>query len=247
MTDGRERKERFVFSYGPIHDESGGAGGVVCSITEQAAKDRSDGHATTVYLIAASASPHGGLERCLQQAGHHVRCFSSPRDFLEVASLLMPGCIVLEAEPSDCASLHIASQLKARSLKLPVVAVGKVQGDVPLAVAAMKAGAFEFVETALSENALLDAVASALCELSCGSGGQTRANLLQYRLAEMPLRERQVLDGLLLGGTNKSIARSLGLSPRTIEVHRARLMKHMGVKNVAELLRIALADTQTPH
>ena len=196
------------------------------------------------YVIATGNDARRGLVGALEAAGYEVQAFASGRAFLTVAGSLMPGCVVLEFE--EAGDLVVASELKAARTHLPVVAIGASRGDVGFGVRVMKAGAVDFLEDPWTPEALLFAVKTALAEIR-DVAKQTRArDESRGRIAALSARERAVLEGLLAGGTNKTIARTLGLSPRTVEIHRARVMEALGARTLPEAVLIATAAGVCP-
>ena len=119
-------------------------------------------------------------------------------------------------------------------------------GDVPLAVRAMKAGAIDFIEKPFASEAILDSLAAAFAPLATPTGQDPAAGAAASKLNLLSPREREVLEGLLAGLPNKSIAYDLGISPRTVEIHRARVMDKMGARSLSELIRLALAGGVQP-
>ena len=191
------------------------------------------------YVIAAEDDARHELIAVLQTAGYEVQDFASSKVLLKVAGSLMPGCVVLDLEEGG--DFAVANELKAYRSHLPVVAVGTSGGDVGFGVRAMKAGAVDFLEAPWTSETLLFAVGTALAEIrDAGERAQARDES-RDRVAALSERERAVLEGLLAGGTNKTIARTLGLSPRTVEIHRARLMEALGAHTLPEAVLIATA------
>ncbi|MGF9764263.1 LuxR C-terminal-related transcriptional regulator [Microvirga sp. 0TCS3.31] len=136
---------------------------------------------------------------------------------------------MLDIRHPEAGELMIPKELRARRAALPVVVIGETRGDVAVGVQAMKAGAVDFLDESYQPDQLLDALASAQA-----------TERVKALIAALPPRERDVLDGLLAGGTNKTIARDLGLSPRTVEAHRARIMERLGAQSLPELVQIAV-------
>jgi FixJ family two-component response regulator len=135
-----------------------------------------------------------------------------------------------------CCARH---ELRAREIRLPVIVLGSVDVDVGLGVRAMKAGASDFLKDPYERSTLLTAIASAFAELRQAGESDSVVQLAKVRVSGMSLRERQVLERMLRGGTNKSIARELGISPRTVEIHRARVMERLGAKTLSEAILLA--------
>ncbi|MEA1835120.1 response regulator [Methylobacterium durans] len=189
------------------------------------------------YVVAVGGDARRGLVGALQAAGYEVQAFVSGQAFLNLASSLLPGCVVLDLE--EAGSLGVASELKSSRSHLPVVAVGASAGDVGFGVRAMKAGAVDFLEAPWTAEVLLFAVKTALAEIRDAAERTHARDESHDRIAALSARERAVLEGLLAGGTNKSIARTLGLSPRTVEIYRARVMEALGAHTLSEAVLIA--------
>lgn len=220
----------------PIRDEHGQVrkvGGIAQDLTQH------DG--STVYVVAGDASARQSLSRELQGAGYEVKAFASAKAFLEVAPVLLPGGVVLDTRHPEAGGLTVPRELKARRASLPVIVIGETGGKVAVGVEAMKAGAVDFLDMSYQPDQLLDALASAQATILERAERDQATERLRVIVAAMPSREREVLDGLLAGGTNKSIARDLGISPRTVEAHRARIMERLGANSLPELVQVAMA------
>ena len=135
--------------------------------------------------------------------------------------------------------LVIARELKARRIGLPVIVLGDAKGDVTFGVQVMKAGAVDFLPVPYGSDQLLAAVASAAASTLEQDAQNQEADRARLRIAEMSEREREVLAGMLAGKTNKEIGRDIGLSPRTVETHRARVMQRLGVQTLSQAVLIA--------
>lgn len=189
------------------------------------------------YVVAGRNDVRRNLAGALQAARYEVQTFASGPALLTMASSLMPGCVVLDLEGVD--GLIFASELKAFRARLPIVAIGASDGDVAVGVRAMKAGAVDFLDSPWTSEALLFAVGTALADIrDVAERARARAES-RDRIGALTPRERAVLEGLLGGGTNKTIARTLGLSPRTVEIHRARVMEALGAHTLPEAVLIA--------
>jgi two-component system response regulator FixJ len=140
--------------------------------------------------------------------------------------------------------IELLQQLRARACGLPAIVITG-HGDVPLAVEAMKAGAIDFIEKPFDQEALLHAVHAALNRGMGGERGDDPA--IAAKLATLSERERQVLEGLVAGHPNKTIAYDLGISPRTVEVYRANLMTKMGARSLSDLIRMAIIAKVAPR
>lgn len=224
----------------PIPDESGRvrrSGGIAQDIT------RHDG--SVVYVVDADEASRHDLVLLLQGAGYDVKAFGSPRQFLDVASALMAGCVVLDIGSTTVGDIIVPPELKARGISLPVIAVGAAN-NVGLAVRAMKSGASDWLEKPYGASEMLASVASALAAIRGITEADSALRQAKARIAGMSPRERDVMQGLLAGGTNKSIARTLGISPRTVELHRAHVMERLGARTLPEAVLIAAAAGLKP-
>jgi two-component system response regulator FixJ len=176
----------------------------------------------------------------LKTTGFRVRAYESGDALLKEASNLEPGCILLDIRMPGMDGLEVQKELRGRGIALPVV-IMTGHGDVTLAVQAMKAGAVDFIEKPFEKAVLLDAIAQAFERLDRSKASVQRAKEASVRLQSLTGREREVLDGLAQGLPNKTIAYDLGISPRTVEIHRANLMTKLEVRSLSEALRIAFA------
>ena len=225
----------------PIRNQSGlvsRAAGIAQDITAH------DG--ALIYLIAGDPASRRNLAIWMQGVGYDAKLFPSIRAFLAVAPALVSGCVLLDIRASEADGVMIPPELKARQPSLPVIVVGESRDDPGLGVRAMKAGAVDYVEMPCEREILLRAVATALADIRADGEQIGAAELARARVARMPTREREVLQGLLAGGTNKTIARDLGISPRTVEFHRAQLMERLGARTLPEAVLIAAAAGLRP-
>jgi two-component system response regulator FixJ len=202
-----------------------------------------------VFIVDDDAAVRDSLAALIDAAGLAAQPFSSGTVFLESMPPRRGGCVLLDIQMPDLSGLEIQARLAASHPELRVIIVTG-HGDVPLAVKAMKAGAFDFIEKPFDDETLLDCVRRALSEgeRAVGDGasavdGDGGAD----RLAQLTPRERDVLQQLIIGNPNKVIAYELGISPRTVEVHRARVMDKMQARNLSHLVRMALAAGLDPE
>jgi FixJ family two-component response regulator len=177
----------------------------------------------------------------LQDAGYEVKRFASAHDFAEFAPVVAAGCILEIRSQALKDHPALTAALTAQRADLPLVVMSRTAGDVTEAVETIKAGATDFLESSCSDERLLTAIAAAIGAISRADDQQREASLTAVRIAEMSVRERQVLEGLVAGGTNKTIAKDLGISPRTVEIHRAHVMERLGAPNLSVAIRMALA------
>jgi FixJ family two-component response regulator len=198
----------------------------------------------TVFVVDDDRAVLKSVTRLLRLSGLTVVGFSSPGAFLE-AMPAGPGCVLLDQSMPELSGLEIQEKLAALDKSLQVVFVTG-HGDVPTSVRAMKAGAFDFLEKPVDEAQLEQAVRRAIeCSEALLSGERERRAFL-VRMARLTPRERQVCEQVVRGQLNKQIAYDLGLSEKTIKVHRARFMKKLAVDSVAELARLMERTSQAP-
>jgi two-component system response regulator FixJ len=193
-----------------------------------------------VHVIDDDEAVRHSLAFLFESAGLPVHTHESALAFLEIAGGLRCGCILTDVRMPGLDGLALQQKLLERGIRLPVI-VMTGHGDVPVAVQALKAGAVDFIEKPFDDEALLAAVRAAIEASRRISERETEVQDIAARLASLTPRERQVLDRLVAGQPNKTIAYDLGASPRTVEVHRARVMEKMGARSLSELVRMALS------
>jgi two-component system response regulator FixJ len=192
-----------------------------------------------VYVVDDDDLVRASLTAQLQPE-HDVMCFAAARHFLDAAAALPPGCLLLDVHLPEMSGLEVQHWLAEHKLRFPVVMITG-RADVGLAVRAMKAGAVDFLEKPFTRDAVLAAIRVAAARLAPAPSGANDARLAAARLARLTGRERQVLDGLVAGLPNKTIAYDLRISPRTVEMHRARVMAKLEARSLSMLVRLALA------
>lgn len=198
-----------------------------------------------VYIVDDDEAVRDSLSALLESKGYAVTSFGSAPEFLETALSLPAGCLVVDIRMPEMDGLELQQRLIERSLGFPLIVITG-HGDVPLAVRAMKAGAIDFIEKPFASEAILDSLGAAFARLATPIGQDPAAGAAASKLNLLSPREREVLEGLLAGLPNKSIAYDLGISPRTVEIHRARVMDKMGARSLSELIRLALAGGVEP-
>jgi len=200
---------------------------------------------STVHIIDDDAAVRDSLAFLLSSAGIPAETHESAAAFLDRHSGADVGCIVTDIRMPEISGLDLLRRVKELSPELPVILITG-HGDVPLAVEAMKLGAVDFIEKPFDDEALLAAIGVALDRNHQREREAARTLELRSRLASLSARERQVLDGLVAGHPNKTIAYDLGISPRTVEVYRANVMTKMQATTLSELVRMALATDALP-
>jgi PAS domain S-box-containing protein len=224
----------------PICD-SGGAvvriGGIAEDLTRHDGKQ--------VYIVGASSAEQRRLAALIRGLGLRARAFSETEAFLNIAPFLAPGCVLIDLRglPGDAGT--IALELRARSIPLKTIVIGPVDGEIATAVESMKSGAADYLQPPVTEGDLKAALAMITTE-SRGLPEEAAGDEAAARLARLSTREREVLNGLLEGGTNKAIALKLGISPRTVELHRGQIMSKLNASSLAELLQLAMTGGLRP-
>jgi two-component system response regulator FixJ len=194
-----------------------------------------------VYIVDDDEAIRDALEAFLDGSGFAVQSFASAAAFLDAAGSLAHGCVLMDVRMPGMDGLQLQEELARRGLRFSVI-VMTGHGEVALAVRAMKAGAADFLEKPFDNDMLLESIRSALARAEPDAA----ASEASRRLAHLSVRERQVLEGLVAGLPNKTIAYDLEISPRTVEIYRARLMDKMEAKTLAELVRLAVAAGVEP-
>lgn len=193
----------------------------------------------TVFVVDDDASVVKSLSRLLRAKGYDVRSFTSPRAFLDHHDAAAPGCAVLDVAMPDLDGLELQRTLTTSAgLPRPIIFLTG-RGDVPTSVRAMKAGAVDFLTKPVDGGALLAAIARAADQDAKSRHDHAELAAIQDRLASLTPREREVLAHVVAGRLNKQIAAALGTVEKTIKVHRSRMMEKMGVRTVADLVRLA--------
>lgn len=190
----------------------------------------------TVFVVDDDEGVRESLSALLQASGFAAEAFGEGAEFLASVGPSRRGCVLLDVRLPDMNGLEVLTELAGRGVRLPVVMI-TAYADVALAVAAMRAGATDFLEKPYAEEALLTSVRSALRRDAEEADAADDARRINDRLAELTPREREVLDRLLVGRQNKQIAYDLGISPRTVEIHRAHVMEKMGAGSLSQLVR----------
>lgn len=193
-----------------------------------------------IYIVDDDEAVRHSLGLLLDITGFSIASFSSGVEFLRHAKTLAPGCLILDVRMPDMDGLELQSRLAELKVSFPVIMMTG-HGDVPLAVRAMKAGAVDFIEKPFAEDTILASIRLAQNWRGSSRARDESAEVGAARLALLSRRESEVLEGVVGGLSNKSIAFELGLSPRTVEIHRARVMDKMQARNLSELVRLALA------
>ena len=195
---------------------------------------------STVFIVDDDSSVREALGSLFRSVGLHVELFGSALEFLQGNRADVPGCLVLDVRLPGLSGLDFQTQLAASGIHLPIIFMTG-HGDIPMTVRAMKAGAVEFLTKPFREQDMLDAVAAAI---ECDTRRRRDAeaiSTLKSLFSTLTPREREVLAHVTSGLMNKQIAAALGLSEITVKIHRGNLMRKMGAKSLADLVRKAEA------
>jgi two-component system response regulator FixJ len=192
-----------------------------------------------VHVIDDDDAVRQSLEFLLKSAKLAVQTHESADGFLNALPTLNPGCVITDVRMPGLSGIDLLKRLKSIGKPIPVIVITG-HGDVPLAVEAMKIGALEFLEKPFEDDILLAIVRSALDRSEKDGRREAEKAQILDRLAALSNRERQVLEGLVAGNPNKTIAFDLAISPRTVEIYRANVMTKMAANSLSDLVRMAL-------
>jgi two-component system response regulator FixJ len=193
-----------------------------------------------VHIVDDDAAVRRSLERLLESMEFATVSYPTPKEFLLAAPRLSEGCVLLDVKMPGIGGLEVQARLIGLGFFLPIIVITG-QGNVQTAVRAMKAGAFDFLEKPYEDVVLLGSIEAAFA--SAPADRMQQAKDAALRVGRLSPREKEVLDALVAGAANKVIAFDLGLSVRTVEVHRARMMERLGTRQLAEAIRLAIMAT----
>lgn len=194
-----------------------------------------------VQIIDDDDALRDSLIFLLSSVGIEAKSYDSAAAFLNDPQRTISGCIITDVRMPGMNGIDLLHKLKSEGISVPII-VMTGHGDVPLAVEAMKLGAFDFIEKPFDEDALLTSVRGALGVQEKHAREESQRQEIENRLVQLSTRERQVLDGLVAGQANKVIAFELGISPRTVEIYRANVMTKMQANSLSDLVRMALVS-----
>lgn len=201
-----------------------------------------------IHIVDDDPAVRDALSVVFTLEGYHVTGFADGHTFLSAVRNRPPSCIILDVHMPGRSGLDILKELNAKNYPVPIFIISG-QGDIPMAVEAIKNGALDFIEKPFDANTVVDRVRDAIeaAARRNAAGGASADALSQFPGSELlTAREREVLGLIAAGASNKEAGRQLGISPRTIEVHRARIMEKLGAKNAADLVRIVLSEARHP-
>lgn len=197
----------------------------------------------TVFVVDDDPGVGDSIRLLLRSVGLRAETFLSADEFLEAFDPDRAGCLVLDVRMPGMSGLDLQEVLRDRNSTLPIIFV-TAHGDIPMAVDAVKAGAVDFLQKPFRDQELLDKIHGALEENTRIRGEEEGRAEIRKRLASLTPREREVMGLVVDGKANKNVARALGISQRTVEIHRARVMEKMGVRSVSKLVQMVMRGTE---
>ena len=198
----------------------------------------------TVFVVDDDQEVRESIRWLIESVDLAVETFGSGQEFLDAYDPDKPGCVVLDVRMPQTSGLELQKKLLACGLEIPVIIVS-AYGSVPVAVEAMKAGAVDFIEKPFSDQALLDRIHQAVAKDRDVRRRKAKRAEVAARVEELTSREREVMDMVVVGKATKRIAIDLGISPKTVEAHRAHIMQKMAADSLAELVQMAVAVRNT--
>lgn len=198
----------------------------------------SDGKAT-VFIVDDDGAVVLAISGLVESVGLNARTFLSAKELLETDDLDAPGCLVLDIRMPNMSGLELFAKLREMDIQMPVIFL-TAYGDVAMAVEAMKDGAIDFIEKPFRNQALLDTIHLAVTADAKARVRHTEKKRVHATLGKLTPRERQIMDLLLLGTTNKNVAADLGISTKTVDYHRSRIMAKTQVASLVQLTREVL-------
>ena len=199
----------------------------------------------TVFIVDDDQAVARSLRWLIEIVRLGVETFASAQAFLDNYDSSKPGCLVLDVRMPGISGLELQERLAARRINIPIIFITG-HGDVQMAVRALQAGAFDFVEKPFNDQDLLDRVQKAIAFDAERRSKEAQRAQLQALFSSLTPREREVLDLVVEGMSNKAIANTLGLSAKTVEVHRAKVMEKMHARSISDLVKMAMQETALP-
>ncbi|MBT8438554.1 MAG: response regulator transcription factor [Gammaproteobacteria bacterium] len=196
---------------------------------------------STVYIVDDDDAMRESLTWLIESVGLNVETYASADEFLESYYPGRPGCVLLDVRMPGMSGLELQGHLQKQQVTVPVIMITG-HGDVPMAVRAMKSGAIDFIEKPFNDEQLLESIRNALAIDDTRRDQQSFKAEVASRLAQLTPRESEVMDMVTAGKSNKEIANSLGVSAKTVEAHRAKVMEKMEAGSLAELVRLVVSS-----
>ena len=199
-----------------------------------------------VHVVDDDAAMRDSLRWLVESVGLTARVYGTAEEFLMDYDGGGPGCLVLDVRMPGLSGLELQEKLRRQDIRIPIIIV-TAHADVPIAIRALKAGAIDFIEKPFSDQILLDRVRDAIERDREQRQVAAKRAAIAAQVAQLTPREREVMSLVVAGKANKVIASELGLSQKTVEVHRARVMRKMHAESVAQLVQLALESSAQPH
>ena len=196
----------------------------------------------TVFIVDDDQAVARSLRWLIETVRLKVETFASAQAFLDGYDASKPGCLVLDVRMPGMSGLELQERLAASRIQVPIIFITG-HGDVQMAVRAVQAGAFDFIEKPFNDQDLLDRVQRAIAHDAMQRGREQQRQQLRDRFDALTAREREVLDLVVQGQSNKAVANALGLSAKTVEFHRAKVMEKLQVRSLADLVKLAMLNT----
>jgi RNA polymerase sigma factor (sigma-70 family) len=198
----------------------------------------------TVFIVDDDAAIRDSLSLLLGLRGHATRCFATAEEFLAAHRPQWSGCVLVDLRMPGIGGLRLHEEMTRRGIGLPVIIV-TAYGDIRTARATLKAGAVDFIEKPVDHEQLIASIRDALDIAARDRSRAAEARNVRSRIARLTAREREVLDRVVEGRHNREIALELGISPRTVEVYKSRMMEKLQVERLPDLVRLVqFSDTQ---
>ncbi len=192
-------------------------------------------HQTTVFIVDDDKAVRDGLSELAGTVGLQTQGFATAHEFLDAYDPSLPGCLLLDVRLPGMSGLRLQDELIARGITTPIIFISG-HGDLPMAVEAMKKGAYDFLEKPVGDQTLLDRINAAIAEDLLRRESRTEITALQQKLALLTPREREVLNLLKIGKPTSVIAQTLGISQKTVQVHRTRILEKLQVDTIPALV-----------
>jgi len=193
----------------------------------------------TVFVVDDDQAMRNSLKWLIESVGLTVRTYASADDFIKDYYPGRAGCLLLDVRMPGMSGLELQEQFLGQQIKIPIIIITG-HGDVPMAVRAMKAGAVDFIEKPFNDELLLESIRNALIKDVGQRTAQSARADIATRLVHLTPREHEVMEMVTSGRANKDIAKTLGVSSKTVEAHRARVMEKMQASSLAELVKMAI-------
>ncbi len=193
----------------------------------------------TVFIVDDDPAVRDSLRWLIESLKHPVETFESAKDFLDICTPEIQGCLVLDVRLPGMSGLQLQSRLREQGVEIPIIIITG-HGDVPMAVRALQGGALHFLEKPFRDQEVLDCVQEALELASSTHAARIQKHEIQKRVDTLTPREYQIMKEIVKGSTNKNIGQTLEISTKTVEIHRTRVMHKMGADSLPDLVRMVM-------